>query len=82
MQCDECGREGKLTHQFVMESKKFGITPFVMRYYLCQWHRAAHARASWMRGKKLAILTYISDEELLKEYERERAIKNSETACV
>ena len=39
--------------------------PWVFRYYLCRWHRAAWNRTRLEGQKKMTVLEYRPDSELL-----------------
>lgn len=72
--CEKCERRGELVCQDPNPGKNYGpeslqYPPFVFRYYLCRWHRAAWNRHRMRGQKKMKVLAPISDAVLLKQFE-------------
>ncbi|NCC62989.1 MAG: hypothetical protein EOM12_19225 [Verrucomicrobiae bacterium] len=67
--CEKCNREGQLVCQSVqppLEMKRGEApVPWVFRYYLCRWHRAAENRSRTNGQRKMNVLEYIDDATLL-----------------
>lgn len=64
--CDICGKPAQLVSQFVYENRTLDIKPFVFRYWLCQWHRSWWNRRKHDGQKKMIVVQFLSDEELLR----------------
>lgn len=64
-----CARQGDLVMQTVeppLEMKRCEKPmPWVFRYYLCRWHRAAYNRNRLRHCKKAEVVDYVPDEILL-----------------
>lgn len=67
-------RKGELVCQYVEPPNKLaGIAePWVFRHYMCRWCRGAYNRKRFKGQRKMVVLKYRSDEELLKEYKENR----------
>lgn len=65
--CDKCNRPGDIVTQVVCgPNKHCGIDePFVFRYRLCRWHRAGWNRTLLPGQKKMVVVDYVPDRELL-----------------
>jgi hypothetical protein len=68
--CEKCNREGQLVDQAAQPGSKHGppsmhYAPWVFRYYLCRWDRAAWNRTRLDGQKKMTVLEYRPDSELL-----------------
>lgn len=68
--CDQCSRPGKLVSQHVIPRKCTGWNqyvdePWVFRYWMCQWHLAAWNRKRMTGQKKMLVLQWKPDEEVL-----------------
>lgn len=64
--CEHCSRDGQLVVQDVLRLAATGPNPWVFRYWLCRWHRASWNRRRMAEQKKLSIVEFVPDEELLK----------------
>lgn len=72
--CNLCARDGELVCQAV-ETKPVNSNPakyhsdpagpWVFRYYLCRWHRAAWNRTRMDCQRKVTVLEYVDDATLL-----------------
>jgi hypothetical protein len=70
--CNRCHREGDLVCQTVRpkpQNSRFPSDPkgpWVFRYYLCRWHRAAGNRTRMAGLRRIKIINYIDDAILLR----------------
>jgi hypothetical protein len=67
--CDLCGKPGQLVFQSVENSGPH--RPWVFRYYLCRWHRAAYTTLDGSRVRR-PVITYVPDSELLAKWHEKR----------
>ena len=67
--CDECERPGQLVCQAVENSGPH--RPWVFRYYLCRWHRAASRDLDGKRPGS-PVIPYVPDSELLAKWHEKR----------
>ena len=68
--CNNCYRAGKLVSQFgnPANSRAGMGSPWVFRFYLCQWHLAAWNRNAAATGSKpLSVLQFKPDNEVISE---------------
>jgi hypothetical protein len=65
--CEKCNRPGQLVQQFGNPAHpSMGIpAPWVFRYYLCRWHRAAWNRNKMPSQCKMKVIQYKPDNEVL-----------------
>ena len=42
-----------------------GPNPWVFRYWLCRWHRAAWNRNRLANRKRVAVIDFVPDDELI-----------------
>ena len=68
-QCDLCGKPGQLVFQSVEDSGP--MRPWVWRYYLCRWHRAAYTTLDGSRVRR-PVISYVPDSELLAKWHEQR----------
>jgi len=68
-QCDLCTKPGQLVFQAVENSGP--PRPWVFRYHLCRWHRAASRN---LDGKRVGrpVISYVPDSELLAKWHEKR----------
>jgi ribosomal protein S14 len=77
--CDLCGRPGQLVCQTVENSGP--RRPWVWRYYLCRWHRAAYRD---LDGKRVGrpVIPYVPDSELLDEWHEKRGETKQQSSAL
>lgn len=65
--CGQCSRPGDLVCQFAQPATPHsGINaPWVFRYYLCRWHRAAWNRTRLPNQKKMTVQQLQPDAAVL-----------------
>ena len=63
--CELCSRDGQLVCQSVKHNPTNPASPWVFRYYLCRWHRAAWNRQRIDCQRKMTVLEYVDDKTLL-----------------
>ena len=73
--CEKCNRDGDLVCQTVHPPPRNSdpsrypgdlTGPWVFRYYLCRWHRAALNRTRMDRQSKTTVIEYVDDATLLR----------------
>ena len=68
-QCEKCTKPGQLVYQTVEDSGPH--RPWVFRYYMCRWHRAAYRDLDGKRvGRK--VISHVPDSELLAKWHEKR----------